>query len=90
MTNTLKYDEDLYVGSGFYGGDMDGEYNHSIEKIVRCRKSHICTGCGKEIPIGDKALYEKAYGSEGPVSCYTCIVCIESWLEESGQVDIEK
>lgn len=25
-----------------------------------------------------------------PVSCYTCLKCIEDWLEESGQIEPEE
>lgn len=85
----LKYDPDLYINSGIYDGDMDSEYDHTIEKIVKCRKPHTCPICQKTIQPGEQAIYEKAFGDEGPVSCYTCIPCIEEWLKESGQVESE-
>lgn len=87
----MKYDEELYINSGFYGVDMDGEYISGKEKIVKCRKPHECMGgCGKTINTGEKALYESGFLNGKPVSCYTCLNCIEKWLEESGQVEDEK
>ena len=87
----MKYDEELYIGSGFYGADMDGEYSPREEKIVKCRKPHECMGgCGKTIKPGDQALYETGFFDGKPVSCYTCLECIEKWLEESGQVESEE
>lgn len=84
----MKYDEQMYLDSGFYGND-DSEINCFEEKIVKCRKSHICSNCQTEIPKGDKALYESGFMDGKPVHSYTCLHCIEDWLEESGQVEIE-
>lgn len=86
----MKYDKDLYIDSGFYDGDMDGEYQKKEEKIVKCRKPHKCMGgCGREIQAGEQAVCEKGFEDGKPVSCYTCLECIERWLEESGQVESE-
>jgi hypothetical protein len=46
-------------------------------------------GCEKEIQIGDHALLEKGFMDGKPVSSYTCLPCIEVWLEESGQVGLD-
>lgn len=55
----MKYDEDLYIDSGFYDVDMDGEYQKRSEKIVKCRKPHECMGgCGKEIKAGELRFNE--------------------------------
>jgi hypothetical protein len=43
--------------------------------------------CGNEIKAGDHALFESGFEDGQPVSCYTCLPCIEAWLEESGQVE---
>ena len=86
-TNTMKYDENLYLDSGFYDGDMDAEIRNRKEKIVKCRKPHECMGCGKEIGVGELAVCESGFMDGCPVSCYTCLKCIEDWLEESGQVE---
>ena len=86
----IKYPKEMYLDCGFYGGDMDGSEQCHSEKIVKCRKSHICSACQKEIKAGDEALYETAIvEGMGWCSCYTCLQCIEKWLEESGQVDVE-
>lgn len=81
----MKYDKELYINSGFYGEDRDGEVTNRKEKIVKCRKPHECMGCGKEIKAGEQVLYETAFCDGKPVSCYTCLECIEKWLEENGR-----
>jgi dissimilatory sulfite reductase (desulfoviridin) alpha/beta subunit len=81
----MKYDEEMYLDSGFYAADEDMGYTE--EKIVKCRKPHICANCQTEIPKGDKALYEFGFLDGKPAHCYTCLHCIEDWLEESGQVE---
>lgn len=84
----MKYKPENYLDSGLYGGDFGDEVEHHKEKIVKCRKPHMCTGgCEKEISAGEYALRETGFMDRQPVSCYTCLPCIEAWLEESGQVD---
>jgi hypothetical protein len=85
----MKYKPEDYIDSGFYSGDEEIE-NHK-EKIVKCRKPHECMGgCGNEIKSGEHALLETGFQDGKPVSCYTCLPCIEAWLEESGQVELEE
>lgn len=83
----MKYDKELYLDSGFYGLDEDLE-NHK-EKVVKCRKPHNCATCEKEIKVGEHALNESGFMDGEPVSSYTCLECIEEWLEESGQVEMD-
>lgn len=86
----MKYDKELYLDSGFYGGDFGDDITCHKEKIVKCRKPHECLGgCGNEIKVGEYALRETGFMDGEPVSCYTCLPCIEEWLEESGQVETE-
>lgn len=83
----MKYAKELYLESGFYS-DMNDEIENKKEKIVKCRKPHKCVGgCDTEIKAGDYALCESGFLDGKPVSCYTCLPCIEKWLEESGQVE---
>lgn len=87
----MKYDKELYLDSGFYGGDFGDDITNHKEKIVKCRKPHECNGgCEKEIKAGDYALLETGFMDGEPVSSYTCLPCIEEWLEESGQVETEE
>jgi len=83
----MKYEKDLYIDSGFYGCDEDLECHK--EKVVKCRKPHTCASCEKEIKVGEQALNESGFFDGEPVSSYTCLECIEEWLEESGQVETE-
>lgn len=84
----MKYDKELYIESGIYGLDEDIR-NHQ-EKIVKCRKPHKCVSCEREIKQGEQALYESGFDDCGAVSAYTCLECVEKWLEESGQVDSDE
>lgn len=84
----MKYDKELYIDSGFYG--LDEVIEHRKEKIVKCRKPHKCVTCEKEIKVGEQALSESGFCDGEPVSCYTCLPCIEEWLEESGQVETDE
>ena len=84
----MKYDKELYIDSGFYSDDTVIEnYN---EKVVKCRKSHKCSSCQSEIKSGEYALRESGFIDGEPRSCYTCLPCIEEWLEESGQVEVQE
>lgn len=82
--NGLKFAKEDYETCDFYGGDMDGE-DYITRKIVKCRKPHECMGgCGSTIQRGEYALCEKGFMDGYPVSCYTCIKCIDEWIEECG------
>lgn len=77
----MRYRPNEYIGCGIYDGD-DSEIRNHQEKLVKCRKQHICGGCGKQIMPGDTALLETGFEPDlGPVSCYTCIPCIDDWLD---------
>ena len=80
----MKYEKERYLLSGFYPGDED--ILDLKEKVVKCRKPHTCAACEKEIAPGEHALLETGFLDGRPVSCYTCLPCIEEWLEMSGQV----
>lgn len=82
----MKYDKNLYVDSGIYG--LDEDIRNYKERVVKCRKHHKCVACEREIKQGEQALYESGFTDDGAVSAYTCLECVEEWLEESGQVEI--
>jgi len=84
----MKYDKELYSDSGFYG--LDEDIDNYKEEIVKCRKPHTCASCQREIKAGEQALYESGFLDGEPVAAYTCITCIEKWLEESGRVEAEE
>ncbi len=87
----MKYKPEDYLNCDFYGGDFGDDIENHKEKIVKCRKPHKCAGgCETEIKVGESALYESGFIEGEPVSCYTCLPCIEAWLEESGQVEMEE
>lgn len=84
----MKYSEEMYIDSGIYGDSEEGVKNRK-ERLVKCRNIHMCSNCGKEIEKGEYAVCETGFLEGENVSCYTCLECIEEWLEESGQVDNE-
>lgn len=84
----MKYPEEKYIGSQIFAGD-ESEINFT-EKVVKIRKLHECCICGKEVSKGEKMLIQRAIVEDmGWCSCYICLPCIEKWLEESGQVEVE-
>lgn len=86
----MKYPEEMYKDSQIFAGDMDGSESNFTEKVVQIRKSHKCCVCEKEFSKGEKMLIQRAVVEDmGWRSCYICLSCIEKWLEESGQVEVE-
>ena len=44
-------------------------------KMVKTRKSHVCFGCGRELPPGSRM--ESRFVVDGkPWSCYLCQTCL--------------
>ncbi len=79
----MKYKPEDYINSGFYDGDMDVSIENPKSKVVKCRTSHKCMGgCESEIKPGEHALLESGFMDGEPVSCYTCLPCIDKWLDE--------
>lgn len=83
----MKYAEEKYIDTGIHG--MDEDILNYKEKIVKCRKEHQCVKCGANIENGEKSLYESGFLDGVPVSAYTCIECVEKWIEEIGESGIE-
>jgi len=81
----MKYDKEKYLDTGYYGFDDDVQ-NHT-EKVVKCNKPHDCVSCGEEIKAGEHALYESGFLYGHRVSAYTCLKCIEEWIDESEDDD---
>lgn len=78
----MKYQLVDYIDCGFYGID-DCDIQNYKSNVVKCRKKHECLGgCNAEIQIGEQAFFEKGFMDGNPVSCYTCIPCMDKWLDE--------
>lgn len=84
----MKYDKDLYVDNGIYAFKEKG-MKCRIEKIIKCRNPHKCASCGKEISQGEQSIVEIGFLEGERICCYTCLTCIEEWLEKSGQINNE-
>ena len=78
----MKYKKEVYEEIDLFAGDMDSEYEDVSQKIVKARKPHKCMDCETEIPVGDNALSLTSIGEEGFVTIYSCIPCLDKWLEE--------
>ena len=86
----MKYSEEMYLDGQIFSGDMDGSESCFSEKMVKTRKAHDCCVCEKEIPKGTKMVMQSAVIQDiGWCNCYICLPCIEEWLEESGQVQVD-
>jgi hypothetical protein len=84
----MKYTEQEYLNSGYYECDMDSEVENQKVKIVKCRQPHKCMGgCDGEIQPGEFAYYESGFMDGKPASCYTCLPCIDKWLDELHEHD---
>ncbi len=82
----LKYPKDAYLNCDYYGGDEDIQFRKF--ELVKCKKPHECMGLDckdREIKPGDYAVKETALlYSSGWSSCYTCIHCMDKYLDEIG------
>ena len=83
----MKYNKEQYLNSEIYGCQED-EISCYREKVVKCRKTHTCVNCQKTIEVGEHCLNESGFMYGKAVSSYTCLPCIEKWLEESGRVNV--
>jgi hypothetical protein len=76
----LRYKEEEYLNTGIYGEDEDIQLVQV--KLVVCRTKHTCPECGRIIQPQERALSERGFErGGGPVSCYTCIPCMEKWMD---------
>lgn len=77
-----KYSDQQYIDLEFWPTG-EGESNHSI-RVVKVRKEHVCAcNPNHSIKSGEKALYEKCIlEDEGWVGSYTCLPCLDEWIEE--------
>ena len=82
----MKYRVEEYEDSGFYGCEEDEVENYK-QKVVKCRKAHECASCQKEIETGEYALSETGFMDGEFVSCYTCIDCLDKWLDRINGCD---
>lgn len=78
----MKYKPEDYsiADTGFYS--LSDEVDNYQEKLVKCRKVHTCMSCANEIPAGKYAIRETGFMDGSPVSAYTCIDCMDKWLDE--------
>jgi len=78
----MKYKKEVYEELSLFDGDRDSDFEDVSQKIVKTRKLHKCMDCEAEIPVGDNALSLTAIGDGGFVTIYSCIPCLDKWLDE--------
>ena len=84
----MKYSIKDYENADFYYGEED-VFNYK-SKVVKTRKIHKCVNCQNEVAKGENMLRESGFMDSKPVSCYTCIPCLDKWLDEiSGEKEDE-
>lgn len=81
-----KYPDEKYLETEFFL-DRDLIIKNRQIKLVITRKEHMCAFgyvIGKEhtIPIGKKVYFEKAVVEGEWGSCYSCLECLDTWLDE--------
>lgn len=76
----MKYSKEDYENADFYYGEED--ISNYKSKVVKTRKPHTCVNCQKEISKGENMLRESGFMDGQPVSCYTCLDCLDEWLDE--------
>jgi len=87
----MKYKPEMYLDCGLYDGDFGDDIENHQERVVKCRNPHQCIGgCDGEIKPGEYALLETGFMDGEPVSCYTCLPCIDEWLDELHEDEAEK
>lgn len=78
----MKRTPEEYIDCGFYEpGDIEDIANYQ-QKVVKCRKEHICSACQKKIAQGDHALRETGFMDGTPLQNYVCIPCLDQWLDQ--------
>lgn len=81
----MKYSKEEYENADFYYGEEDISSYKS--KVVKTRKAHMCVNCQKEVAKGEKMLRESGFMDEHPVSCHTCLKCLDQWLDTVNECD---
>lgn len=76
----MKYPITTYITCNFWTISED-EINHSA-KMVRTRKPQKCMACLKIKLVGSDMLYETCFLDRRRVRCYTCVDCLDKWIDE--------
>ena len=93
MTATTKYRADIeYTTFNPFEGDRDVDIQCRKVRVVTTRKPHDCMaayliGDGHVIPIGDRAVKESAKVEGKFGSCYSCLKCLGTLIDERESYD---
>jgi len=79
----VKYKAKEYENCEFYGFNGSEGIASYKSKVVKCKTEHLCSHCNKKIKKGDHALREIGFMDGNPVQSYTCIPCLDAWIEET-------
>jgi len=76
-----RYKPEDYIGFTMPNGDMDVDMRNHTSHLVMCRKQHECWNCGATIERYDHALGEKGFLDGEPVNCWTCLDCVDEYMD---------
>jgi len=79
----MKYKRYIYERNYLSPIDRDVEVLNKVAKLVTTRKAHFCWVCRKTFPKNTAMVCERAFVDGKPGSCYTCIDCIDDFIEEN-------
>lgn len=79
-----KYSDEQYLDTEMYE-DGDAEIRQYKKEIVTTRRKHTCASGQHEIVKGSRAVRESAIAEGARGSAYTCLDCIDKWLESIGE-----
>lgn len=86
----MKYSIETYLSCEYW--PHGEEVDHS-QKIITVRKEHPCASATRlhNIAPGEKALLERAIiKDQGRVSAYTCLPCLDAWIDEHPLIEVKE
>lgn len=86
MTDVHLYKKPRYQAKCYFDfhmpdGDMENSVKSHTSHLVLCRKEHKCWNCGAGISKYDHALAEKGFLDGKPVNCWTCLDCVDDYMD---------
>ena len=83
-----SYSDRQYISFDPFEGDRDVDVRERKVAVVKVRKPHTCispTGSTHPIEPGERARNETAIVEGKWASYYTCVPCMDAWLQEIGE-----
>lgn len=79
----MKYTKEQYLNCNYYEITSE-EINHK-NNVVKSRKERTCVICRNKYPAGTWLYFESCIlEGTGRVSSYTCLNCLDQWIDQIG------